>query len=942
MKNGPVSKDTEIQELQNRIIDLKRQLAEAKDAILALTLSNGDRGQAIKGQEHERLLHESEERFSKAFQASPDALVISRMDDGRIIEINESFERLFGYSREEAIGKSSLELNMFADPTDRQAAIERIRERGCLRNFEIYIRTRSGEERPVNLSIEKIDLRDEAHLLTILHDLTERQQAEQALRASEARYRRVIEHANEGIWTIDADHKTDFINRRGAQILGYTVKEMLAKPAMDFVFPEDIPFSSQQLAERKQGIEAVLDIRMRHKEGHEVWVSSSSTPIFGEQGEYLGALAMFVDITKRKQAEEALRATLAALQEGERQQRELAQALTLDRGRLAAILENLPVGVWIADQNGQLIGKNAQADRIWAGDAPLLESIVQYPQDAVRFADSGKTLAPEEYPVARVLATGQPVEPVELCIDRFDGTEGTVLASAAPILDEKGQLMGVVSINLDITKSKLVEDALRENEAMLRLALTAGRAGAWKWDLTTGTMLWSDEYYRIFGFEPGSIEPSAEAGFSRIHPDDLSRIEGAVRQAVERGLPIDQVHRVIWPDGSVHWVRGISRAFYNEQGRPERMAGIAMDITEQRQAEIELQAAHRRNIEILESISDAFYSLDTEGRFTYVNQKAASLWGKQPGELLGKNIWEVFPSGKETESYSKIQQALTDRQPSQYESYSKFLDQWIEVHLYPAEQGISVYFQDISKRKRAEAALAELSGKLERSNRELEQFAFVASHDLQEPLRKIEAFGDTLLQSTEQADERVRFYVERMRNAAGRMRDMVNGLLHLSRINTQRQPFIRVELSKIAAEVLFDLEYQVRRTGGKVVIDELPVVEGDPLQLRQMLQNLIGNGLKYHRPGEPPLVKVYARQLPGHVQILVEDNGIGFDPKQVEQMFQPFQRLVGRMEYEGSGMGLAICRKIVERHDGEITAKVKPGEGSAFIVTLPIREESSE
>jgi PAS domain S-box-containing protein len=368
------------------------------------------------------------------------------------------------------------------------------------------------------------------------------------------------------------------------------------------------------------------------------------------------------------------------------------------------------------------------------------------------------------------------------------------------------------------------------------------------------------------------------------------------------------------------------------------MAGIAIDMTEQKQAEIELQAAHRRNTEILESISDAFYSLDREGRFTYVNRKAASLWGRQPGELLDKNIWEVFPSGRETESYRKIQQALADRQPDQYETYSTFLDQWIEVHLYPSEGGISVYFQDISDRKRAEAALAELSGKLERSNRELEEFAFVASHDLQEPLRKIEAFGDALLQSKEQVDESARLYVNRMRNAAGRMRDMVDGLLQLSRINTQGQPFIRVELSKVAAEVLSDLENQVRRTGGVVETSALPVVEGDPLQLRQLLQNLIGNALKYHRPDTPPVVKVHARQLPWRVQIFVEDNGIGFDQSEAEKIFQPFQRLVGRSQYEGSGMGLAICRRIVERHGGEITAQGEPGIGSTFIVTLPASE----
>lgn len=754
-------------------------------------------------------LRESEERFSKAFMAAPYALSISRISDGRIVEVNQSFERLFGYSREEVIGRTSLELGMFANPADRQAAIEQVREQGSLRDFELDIRTRNGEARPVSLSIERLNLDQEEHILTIIQDLTERKRVEAALRAKE------------------------------------------------------------------------------------------------------------------------------------REQRELAQSLDMERARLATILENLPVGVWIADQNGRLIGKNEQADRIWAGDAPLFGSIEEYPQYVSWHPDNGKILLPEEYPVAKALQTGQPVDPVELNIRRFDGTEGAVLVSAAPIPGPDGQLAGAVGVNVDITRRKRAEEMLRESEAMRRLALTAGRAGAWSWDLRANRLQWSDEYYRIFGFEPGSIQPSAEAGFSRVHPDDRPGIEALVHEAIERSKPIDQVHRVIWPDGSVHWVRGISQVFYDEQGQPYRMAGLAMDITEQKQAEIELEAAHRRAAEILESIRDAFYSLDHEGRFTYVNQIAASLWKMRPEDLLGKNIWEVFPTGKETESYEKIQQALKEGQAFHYESYSPFLKQWLNIKIFPNEHGVSVYFQDITERKRADEALAEFSRQIERSNRDLEQFAFVASHDLQEPLRKIEAFGDSLLQYIEQADDRARLYAERMRNAAGRMRGMVDGLLQLSRINTQGQPFSRVDLSKAVADVLSDLEYQVRRTGGRVEISALPEVEGDPLQIRQLLQNLIGNALKYHRPETPPVVKVHARQLSGRVKILVEDNGIGFNQNDADLMFQPFQRLVGRNQYEGSGMGLAICRRIVERHGGEISAHGEHGKGSTFIVTLPVIANST-
>jgi light-regulated signal transduction histidine kinase (bacteriophytochrome) len=248
---------------------------------------------------------------------------------------------------------------------------------------------------------------------------------------------------------------------------------------------------------------------------------------------------------------------------------------------------------------------------------------------------------------------------------------------------------------------------------------------------------------------------------------------------------------------------------------------------------------------------------------------------------------------------------------------------------------------DITERKQAEEQLKEYAERLERSNRELEQFAFMASHDLQEPLRKIEMFGDLLLERATGLNERQRNYLDRMRSAAGRMRDMVAGLLQLSRVNTQGRPFVTVDLSQVTTEVLADMEEIIHRIDGKVSYSALPVVEGDPVQLRQLMQNLIGNALKYHPPEAPPEVKIYAKQLSGKVQIFIEDMGIGFEQEDAERIFQPFQRLVGRSQYEGSGIGLAICRRITERHAGTIRALSRPGRGTTFVLTLPVTHPES-
>jgi light-regulated signal transduction histidine kinase (bacteriophytochrome) len=227
---------------------------------------------------------------------------------------------------------------------------------------------------------------------------------------------------------------------------------------------------------------------------------------------------------------------------------------------------------------------------------------------------------------------------------------------------------------------------------------------------------------------------------------------------------------------------------------------------------------------------------------------------------------------------------------------------------------------------------------LARSNAELEQFAYVASHDLQEPLRKIQAFGDRLKSKYGEAlGERGGEYLQRMQNAAKRMQTLINDLLVFSRVTTKGQPFIPVDLAQVAREVVSDLDVCIERVGGHVELGDLPNTHADPLQMRQLLQNLISNGLKFHKEGTPT-VKVYGQLLDGMCRLTVEDNGIGFDEKYLDRIFTIFQRLHGRSEYEGTGVGLAICRKIVERHGGTIAAKSAPGQGATFIVTLPVKQ----
>jgi light-regulated signal transduction histidine kinase (bacteriophytochrome) len=271
---------------------------------------------------------------------------------------------------------------------------------------------------------------------------------------------------------------------------------------------------------------------------------------------------------------------------------------------------------------------------------------------------------------------------------------------------------------------------------------------------------------------------------------------------------------------------------------------------------------------------------------------------------------------------------------------------WILVNEHRTAGGGTVTLHtDVSELKAREAAL-------ERSNRELQMFASVASHDLQEPLRKIEAFGDRLERKCRDAlSEDGRLYVDRMRSAATRMRTLINDLLDYSRVTTKARPFVQVALARIAADVVADLQVTIEACGGRVEIDPLPRLEADPTQIRQLMQNLIANALKFRRPDQPPVVRlsavVHGREHGDggpaeRCTLRIADNGIGFDTKYLERIFSIFQRLHGRNEYEGTGIGLATCRKIVERHRGAITAESAPGEGATFIVTLPLRQPAGE
>jgi PAS domain S-box-containing protein len=502
-----------------------------------------------------------------------------------------------------------------------------------------------------------------------------------------------------------------------------------------------------------------------------------------------------------------------------------------------------------------------------------------------------------------------------------------------PLRDEDGRVVGLTGAATDVSELKRAQDALSESQAGLNRSQQMARLGSWEWNVATDEVFWSEEMHRLYGTSPETFEASYQAFLDRVHPDDRERVEKAIAHAYETGEIFEFDHRIVQPSGEVLTLRAHGEITLDEEGKPLAMAGTGQDVTAQRQAE----EGERRLAAIVAQSEDAIIAKDRQGIINEWNVGAERLYGYPAEEALGSPISILIPSDNAEEERTVLSRVLEGYPVQRFETTRLRKDGrrvavWVNTSPLRDANGEVIGASSVS---RDVGPLKEAQQELERQNLELEQFAYVASHDLQEPLRSISGFVQLLErrysgQLDEDADRFIGFVV----GGVDRMQALIDDLLTYSRAgraDLQRQP---VDSRDVVEGAVALLDAPIKESRAKIDLGELPVVVADRGTLRQVFQNLISNALKFNSNGSPS-VEVSGTRSDEGVTFSVADNGIGISPDHSERIFRMFQRLHGRDEYGGTGIGLAICKRVVERHGGSIWCQPREGGGTVFQFTIP-------
>jgi PAS domain S-box-containing protein len=879
-----------------------------------------------------RELSESKESGAKyrgLLEAAPDAMVVVNQA-GEIVLLNAQAEKQFGYHRDELVGQKVKNIipegfaeRLLADDL-RTAADALAQQIGT--GLELTGRRKDGSEFPIEIMLSPLESAEGILVTAAIRNITVRKDAEKHLAQMEGRYRGLLEAAPDAMVVVNTAGEIVLLNLQAEKQFGYRRDELVGQKVKNIIpegfaerlIADDLRTAADALA---QQIGTGLELTGRRKDGSEFPIEIMLSPLQSAEG--ILVTAAIRNITVRKAAEKHLaqmddRRRLAeeALRESEESYRMLLHGIQ-------------DYAIFMMDPRGQILNWNAGAERIKGYKA---EEIIGYNFSCFFPPEDINRGRPEE--VLRTTAASGRHEEQGMRV-RKDGSRFLASLTFTALRDPAGNLRGFSELSHDLSESK-------ESGAKYRGLLEAAPDAMVVVNQCREIVLLNLQaekqfgYYRdeLVGQKVTNIIPKGFA--ERLIADDLRTAADALAQQIGTGLELIGRRK----DGSEFPIEIMLSSLESAEGI--LVTAAIRDISVRKAAEEHLAQMEGRYRGLLEAAPDAMVVVDQGGEIVLLNVQAEKQFGYRRDELVGQKMKSLIPEGfaerLTADALRSAEDALAQQIGTGIELNGRRKDGSefpIEIMLSPLESAegvlVTAAIRDITKRKKAEANLLQKVEELNRSNEELEQFAYIASHDLQEPLRMVASYTQLLSKRYKgkldsDADEFIAFAVD----GASRMQRLIQDLLAYSRVGTKGNDLRDTSSEEALEQALINLRGAIEASGAQVTHDPLPTVLADEMQLVQLFQNLVGNAIKYQNPGVPRIHISAARNGGKQWTFSIKDNGLGIDPQYFEKIFGMFQRLHKREEFAGTGVGLAICKKIVERHGGSISVESQPGQGSTF------------
>ena len=825
--------------------------------------------------------------------------------------VNTEAERLMGIPREEVLGRAIWDVF----PDDAGTILDRKTRQALAENrpqeFDYYSASQQRWYR------SKAFPTNEGGLAICWRDITEQKRVESELR----RQALVLEQVHDSIITTDLQGTITSWNRGAADLFGYEASEVIGRNVSLLYMEEDRADVSARVLEPllREG-RAELHMRNRRNSGEECWLRLSLTLLRDENGEPYAMLGVATDCTAQRNAEQALR-----------------QSEAMYRG----LADAMPQVAYIAGAEGgtELINRH------W-------EKYAGVPVSECMDLDWAAWVHPDDLPSVferwqQCLQTGEPFE-MEYRLRNATGEYRWHLGRAVPVRGLDSAVARWIGICTDIHARRSAEEALQKSEERFRLAAQALQGVVFDWNPQTGVVHRTGDLARILGIGPDQAEGTEEWWQERIHPDDAH--DSALRTLQRRpgGQTVFETEfRIRHADG--RWVDVCDRGYIvrDETGDPVRVVGSSQNVTVRKQLEREIRdytAKLKFQSEILATTDDAVIAIDADQRVTYFSPGAERMYGVSSSDALGQQLADIYrfewPNpADETAAWAQLAERGTWSGSNVHVTHDGkrlFVNSTVNVLPPQAGSGMVAVIRDETAKRKAELENISKSTELARANADLLHFAYAVSHDLQAPLRTIVSFSQLLsLRYGSALDEQGSEFIQMIVDAGSRAATMIRDLMTFAKCAGAELKFDpRVSLEAAVDTAVKDLGNEVRATSALITVESLPLVSGDAGQLAQLFQNLIANSLKYRKAGTTPEIRISAERGEGEWVIQVRDNGIGFEAKHSERIFDVFKRLHGA-EYPGTGVGLAICKRIVERRGGRIWATGQTGEGAVFSFSIP-------